>query len=91
MKTAYQTRPGFYAANTSKVDKTIPGGVLRVHCLRMEAYDLPAGDDSMDNIEFVVLFAMAENNPAIAGALLTLRDAINGNEAMLKAIAKGKD
>lgn len=90
MKTAFQTGPGLYAANTNKVDRTIPKDVLRVYLIRMEAYDLTAGDDSMNNVQFQILFAMAENNPQIAQALLTLRDSINGNEATLRDVVNRK-
>jgi hypothetical protein len=56
----------------------------------MEAYDLPAGDDALNDVEFLILFAMAENNPQIAQALLTLRDSINGNEAALLDVVNRK-
>ena len=70
MTTAYQTGPGMYAATTDKVDRTIPPGAVRVHCVRLEAYDLPAKPEQHDlDAEFTIVFAMAEGNPALAKTL----------------------
>jgi len=87
MTTAFQTGPGFYAANTRAVDKAIPAGVMRVYCARIEAYDL--ADDQVDlDTQFSLLVAMAEGKPQIAKALLSLADSIGGNRKTLEEFAR---
>lgn len=88
MTTAFQTGPGFFAAMSHSHDKSVPLGFLRVFCARIEAYDLPKGSEVMDKIEFTVLFAMAEEDPRIAQALLYLGETIAGNRKALEEIAK---
>lgn len=90
MTTAFQTGPGFFAAETSAYNKAIPPSSLRIYCARIEAYDLPEESADMDNIQFEILFAKAEKDPQIAHALLKLRDTINENEPLLRALLKKK-
>lgn len=87
MKTLFNTGPGFYGASTCKVDKTIPPGVTVAYCARLEAYELSPGTDH-DDINFTVLFSMAENNPKVARALLGLGAAIHANAEQLQEICK---
>ena len=89
MKTAFSTGPGFYAANTRKVDDTVPPGMMRFYIARIEAYDGPLskGSDLADT-EFKLLPAMADGRPEVARALLQLHSALAGNLEMLKAEAK---
>lgn len=86
MTTAFQTGPGFYAANTNVVDPSLPPGVVRFFCVRLEAYDV-ADDPDDEEIAFEIIFAKAEKNPQIAKALLDLARSIQMNEANLKEIA----
>ncbi len=87
MNTVFSTGPGFFAALSRKVDRSIAPGTLRVLCARIEAYDIPKGDLDGENTTFTVLFAMAEGRPDVAKALLSLGDAITANAAMLKQVA----
>lgn len=85
MTTVYQTGPGFYAANSTDCDPTVPEGMLRIYCVRLEAYDMPKAPEEIDaETTFEVLFAKSEKNPAIAKALLVLGDAIAANRELLK-------
>ncbi len=89
MKTAFSTGPGFYEANTNKTDKSIPPGVIRIHCARLEAYDITGSPDDVGNeVQFTVLFAMAEKDKRLAKALLGLGRAINGNRKLLEEMAQ---
>lgn len=84
MKTVYSTGPGFYAADTTEGDPTVPPNVLRVYCVRMESYDLDCKTDL--SLSFHLIFAKAEEDKRIAKSLLSLRDAINANETILKRL-----
>lgn len=83
MKTAFQTGPGFYAAETHKVNPTIKPGEMRIYCVRLEAYDLEVGGGDND-ITFEIVFAKVEKDPHLAKALLKLGDAIEANRAGLE-------
>lgn len=89
MNTVFQTGPGFYAASTCKVDKTIAPDIIRCYCARIEAYDLEvtAGESmDMDQTRFELLVAKAEKQPGLATALLQLAASIRSNEQLLKGI-----
>jgi hypothetical protein len=89
MKTAFSTGPGFYAAASSEYDDTVPPGVLRIFCARLEAYDGPkkSGTD-FDATEFKLLPAMADGNPQVARALLQLHTVLTSNLKLIEAEAK---
>ena len=88
MKTAYQTGPGMYAADTSGHARYLPDDTMRVYCARIEAYDLELRDKGSINTQFQVLFAQADDNPEVARALLKLADTINCNRGMLERMIK---
>jgi hypothetical protein len=88
MTTAFQTGPGFYAADTSDHRRNLPPNTMRVYCARLEAYDLPLGDRDSRNTEFQILFAQAEGNPDVARALLLLGRTIEGNRQLLEDLAR---
>lgn len=63
MTTAFQTGPGFFAADSSDCDKTLPKDMMRFYCARIEAYDIPvSGDDPGHNTTFEILAAKGEND-----------------------------
>ena len=84
MKSVFQTGPGFFAADSNKVLPELEDGVLRIYCARIEAYDIE-DQESDREMSFKVLFAMCEDNPELARALLKLGDAIGANEEVLKS------
>jgi hypothetical protein len=86
MKTAFQTGPGMFAADSRKVDRSIPPRVVRVYCARIEAYDITDAPIDLDT-EFEILFAKAEKDPRVARALLKLGEAIEANRALLSRSA----
>ncbi|MBE2178900.1 MAG: hypothetical protein IAE97_00305 [Chthoniobacterales bacterium] len=88
MTTAFQTGPGFYAAETSKKCRSLVPGTMRVYCARMEAYDVPENDVDGLSTEFHLLFAKAEGNPEIARAILLLGKCIEKNSKRLEDIAR---
>lgn len=89
MNTAFQTGPGFFAAQTAKVDRTIPLGIIRIYCARLEAYDLPHhGDDPGLETTFEILAAKVEKDPRLARALLLLADHVNGNRELIEEAAR---
>lgn len=89
MNTAFATGPGFYAANTRKVDDTVPEGRIRLYVARIEAYDGPlAHGTPFNQTEFKLLPAMADGNPAVARALLQLHASLTANLELIKAEAK---
>lgn len=88
MNTAFQTGPGFYAAQSAKVDQSIPPGIVRIYCARLEAYDLPChGDDPALDTTFEILAAKVEKDPRLARALLLLADHVKGNRELIEEIA----
>lgn len=86
MKTAFQTGPGFYAADTDKHDRTLAKDTMRIYCVRLEAYDLANDQVDLDT-QFTVLFGMVDTDPRLAKALLKLGEGIKANEAELKRVA----
>lgn len=87
MKTAFQTGPGFYAADTCKSNKDVAAGDLRIYCIRMEAYDITGSpEDPGNEIKFELVFAKAEHDPRIAMALLKLGKAIEANKETLESM-----
>ena len=89
MTTAFQTGPGFYAANSKKSDQSIPAGKLRIYCARIEAYDMDLTDDEEPALDtsFELLVAKSQGNPQIAKALLQLHKSLGGSLEVLKAEA----
>lgn len=88
LKLAYSTGPGLYAANSKKADKTVPEGRLRVYLARIETYDGPIVENfasTFSETQFKLLVSMAEGNPAVAKALVTLHHALEGNIEFLRA------
>lgn len=91
MTTAYQTGPGFYAANTKECDPTVPEGCVRIYCVRLEAYDLERKPDEEGlDVSFEIIFAKAEKDRRLATALLALGRAIEGNRAKLERMERGQ-
>lgn len=88
MTTAFQTGPGFFAADTSEHDKTLPANTMRVYCARIEAYDLPLHDKAALDTQFTILAAQGENDPRVAKALLKLGEHIKGNKTTLEEFAR---
>lgn len=89
MTTAFQTGPGFYAANSNVVDNTVPPGKMRSYCARIEAYDGPLDRNAPDNqVTFKLLMAMGDEDPRVARALLSLAENIQHNRAILEAAAR---
>jgi hypothetical protein len=84
MTTAFQTGPGFYAAESNKNNPRIPPGVVRIYCARIEAYDLPDDDDLADSISFTLLVALSETDPRIGRALQQLMSSLDGNRSTLE-------
>lgn len=89
METVFATGPGFYCAQDSKHRESVPDGMMRFYCARLEAYDVRLGDASSMELSWTILFAMAEDNPEIARALLDLGKGIEANRANLESIVKG--
>lgn len=87
MKTAFQTGPGFYWAATSKTIPKLPANTIRVHCARLEAYDIE-NNKLDDETRFELLVAQAEGKPEIATALIALHKNIEGNLPLLREIAR---
>lgn len=89
LKTAFSTRPGFYAASTRPHDDLVPAGQMRFFVARIEAYDGGITNDPLaDQTEFKLLVAMADGKPEIARALLQLHGALAANLKFLKEEAK---
>lgn len=89
MNLAVKTGPGFFAANTTKVDDTVPLGQIRLYCARIECYGGPLkkGTD-FDQIEFKLLAAMSQDDKRVARALVALHDALAKNLPLLKEAAR---
>lgn len=62
MKTVFKSAPGFFSAETSKVDKTIPKGKMRINTVTFESYLLDMKDESVDNISFTILAGLTETS-----------------------------
>lgn len=89
MKTAFQTGPGFFAANDCRHEPAVPPGVMRVYCARLEAYDIePEKNQDDAETSFELLVAKAEGNPELARVLLRLKEALIGNSPLLERIAR---
>lgn len=87
MNTAFATGPGFFMANTNRVEPSLADGVMRVYCVRIEAYDL--GKSQLDlETRFTVFAALAENNPVVARALLSLGKAVEQNKSYIEEQAR---
>lgn len=86
MKTILATGPGFFSANTSKSDKSIPDGSIDIMCARLEIYRIQGELD--DSLQFTLLPAMAEDDPRIARLLLRLGEVVEKNKELLQAAAK---
>lgn len=74
MNLAVKTGPGFFAANTTKVDDTVPPGQIRLYCARIECYDGPLKKGTDDK--------------RVARALVALHDALEKNLPLLKEAAR---
>lgn len=83
MTTVMSSGPGFFWAETPDRHPAIPAGGLRVHCARIETYDLDPSVDDL-NTSFELLVAKSENNPQLAKALIALHQALGANLAILK-------
>lgn len=86
MKTAFQNGPGFFSASSHEHNPRVPAGMMRVYCVRLEAYDIDGNDPEDPGLEtsFEVLFAQAEGHPEIAHMLLHLSKSIEANRELLE-------
>jgi hypothetical protein len=85
MQTAFQLKPGFFAAYSRSHNPCVPEGKMRIYCARIEAYDIdikPGTPD--DETAFTVLPALAEGEPEIALALTKLGESLAANRAELE-------
>ena len=88
LSTVFKTGPGLFCVNSKAAEAAVPDGTVRIYMASIEAYDMPKGDKDCENLHFTLLVAMAEGNPQLARALLTLSAAIEQNRKRLQAILK---
>ena len=88
MKTVFSLGPGWFWSEVPAKGSKMPRGRMRIHCARLESYDLDEKESGDMDTTFQLLVAQAEGNPSIARVLLKLHESLGKNLEQLKQQAK---